>query len=196
MKIPKYTIPQGTAFPKTRKHLNADALFGQIHTQFDKVADPRSGKVKIVIADAIMSAFAMFSLKDPSLLAFDKRRKEGDPNLKRVYNIERAPCDTQMREILDEVDPVQLRPAFKRVFSQLQRGKALEQMHFLEKYYLISCDGTGFYYSLKVGNKNCLRKKHGDNFEKAYHQQFYGASLVHPGFREVIAFCPELPATV
>ena len=39
-----------------------------------------------------MSAFAMFSLKSPSLLAFDDERKEG--NLQRVYGIGQVPCDT------------------------------------------------------------------------------------------------------
>jgi hypothetical protein len=43
-----------------------------------------------------MSAFAMFSLKAPSLLAFDKERTED--NLQRVYGIGRVPCDTSMRE--------------------------------------------------------------------------------------------------
>ena len=50
-----------------------------------------------------MSAFAMFSLKAPSLLAFDKERAEG--NLHTIYGIERVPCDTHMREILDRVLP-------------------------------------------------------------------------------------------
>lgn len=191
MKVHKFKIPKGTALPKTRKHLNADDLFGLIRNEFANVEDHRSGDVGIPLADALMSAFAMFSLKDPSLLAFDRRRREDDPNLERVYGINRVPCDTQLRTVLDEIDPMQLRPAFKQVFAQLQRGKALEQMRFLDNYYLLSGDGTGYYYSLKRGNDLCLRKKHGDNPEKAYHQQFYGASLVHPDFREVIPFCPE-----
>ena len=64
-----------------------------------------------------MSAFAMFSLKAPSLLAFDKHRVEG--NLGTLYSIERVPCDTQMGEILDPVSPESLRPLFKSVFGQL-----------------------------------------------------------------------------
>ncbi|MEA2061947.1 MAG: hypothetical protein U9P10_15910 [Thermodesulfobacteriota bacterium] len=59
---------------KLRKHLNADALFKELHDDFSKVSDFRQGDVKISMADALMSAFAMFSLKDPSLLAFDERR--------------------------------------------------------------------------------------------------------------------------
>jgi hypothetical protein len=53
-----------------------------------------------------MSAFAMFSLKSPSLLAFDEERNEG--NVQRVYGIEKAPWDTRMREILAPLDPESL----------------------------------------------------------------------------------------
>ena len=81
-----------------------------------------------------MSAFAMFSLKAPSLLAFDKERAEG--NLHTIYGIQHVPCDTYMRERLDPVSPKWLRPVFTSVFRQLQRGKALEEMVFLDGHYL------------------------------------------------------------
>jgi len=80
-----------------------------------------------------MSAFAMFSLKSPSRLAFDKERTEG--NLERIYGIERVPCDTHMRERLDPISPASLQPLFKSVCRQLQRGKALEPMTFLDGHY-------------------------------------------------------------
>ena len=83
--------------------------------------------------DALMSAFAMFSLKSPSLLAFDKHRADG--NLGTVYRIGCVPCDTQLREILDPVSPESLRPVFASVFRPLQRGKALAPMAFLDGHY-------------------------------------------------------------
>jgi len=55
---------------KLRKHLNADALFATMKTGFDKIGDHRPGNVQHSLGDALMSGFAMFSLKDPSLLAF------------------------------------------------------------------------------------------------------------------------------
>ena len=73
-----------------------------------------------------MSAFAMFYLKDQSLLAFDERRRREPENLHTVYGVTGIPCDSQMRAILDEIDPVLLRPAFRTVFRRLQRGKKLE----------------------------------------------------------------------
>ena len=98
--------------PKVRKHLSADALFSSLRTGFSAIADHRQGTPDIPLADALMSAFALFSLKAPSLLAFDKERTEA--NLQRVYGIERVPCDTAMREILDPVEPESLRPLFQQ----------------------------------------------------------------------------------
>ena len=120
--------------PTVRKHLSADALFGLLRTGFAALADHRPGKPDIALTDALMSAFALFSLKSPSLLAFDQERTEG--NLQRVYGIERVPCDTAMREILDPVEPESLRPLFKQVFRALQRGKVLEEMVCVEGHYL------------------------------------------------------------
>ena len=64
--------------PKARKHLSADALLGLLQTGVADLVDHRSGKPDISLTDALMSAFAMFSLKSPSLLAFDKERTEGN----------------------------------------------------------------------------------------------------------------------
>jgi len=64
--------------PHVRKHLSADALFRLVHSGFASLPEYRMGDVEIALPDALMSAFAMFSLKAPSLLAFDKERAEGN----------------------------------------------------------------------------------------------------------------------
>jgi hypothetical protein len=135
-----------------------------------------------------MAAFAMFSLKSPSLLAFDKHRAEG--NLGTIYAIDRVPCDTQMREILDPVSPEAVRPLFTSVFGQLQRGKALEPMAFLEDHYLLSLDGTGYFSSKTIHCASCLQKVH-RNGSITYYHQILGAAIVHPEKREVIPLIPE-----
>ena len=120
---------------KLRNGLNADVLFSQIRSEFEKIPDHRSKNRKISLPDALMSGFAMFSLKDPSLLAFDQRQSN-DTNLKSIYNIENVPCDTQMRTILDDVDPVDIEFPFNDIFHKLQRGKVLEPMVFMNRSYL------------------------------------------------------------
>src|SRR3989454_3506860 len=174
--------------PKGRKHLSADALLRLIRSGFDTLPDYRSIDVEISLTDALMSAFAMFSLKSPSLLAFDKERAEG--NLQTIYGIEHAPCDTYMREIIDPVSPESLRPVFKGVFRQLQRGKALEPMLFLDEHYLLALDGTGYFSSKTIHCKSCMQKVH-RNGSITYYHQMLGAAIIHPDFREVIPLMPE-----
>jgi len=174
--------------PKGRKHLSADALFRLVHTGFDHIPDYRVSEPEITLTDALMSAFAMFSLKSPSLLAFDKQRVEG--NLERIYGIDHVPCDTQMREILDPVAPQWLRPVFTKVFRQLQRGKALEPMVFLDGHYLLALDGTGYFSSKTIHCASCLHKVH-RNGSMTYYHQMLGAAILHPDVRAVIPLMPE-----
>src|SRR5256712_5740208 len=174
--------------PKGRTHLSADALFRMVRSGFANIPDHRDGETEISLADALMAAFAMFSLKSPSLLAFDKHRAEG--NLGTIYAIDRVPCDTQMREILDPVSPEAVRPLFKSVFGQLQRGKALESMLFLDDYYLLALDGTEYFSSKTMHCASCLQKVH-RNGSITYYHQMLGAALVHPDQRAVIPLMPE-----
>ncbi len=156
--------------PKARKHLSADALFHLVRSGFATIPDPRGKDVDISLTDALMSAFAMFSLKAPSLLAFDKERAEG--NLHTIYGIERVPCDTHMREILDPVSPKVLRPVFKSIFRQLQRGKALEPMEFLDGHYLLALQWCDHLFSSDVGRRDYSSGPAGrDSFDARTHCQ-------------------------
>jgi hypothetical protein len=174
--------------PHGRKYLSADALFRLVQSGFASLPDYRVGDTEIALADALMSAFAMFSLKAPSLLAFDKERAEG--NLHTIYGIERVPCDTHMRDILDPLSPKVLRPVFKSIFRQLQRGKALEPMVFLDGHYLLALDGTEYFSSKAIHCASCLHKVH-RNGSITYFHQILGAAIIHPDLREVIPLMPE-----
>lgn len=68
----------------TNRSLSADSLFALMHSGFEQVPDQPAENAKISLPDALMSGFALFSLKDPSLLAFDERRTT-DSNLQRAY---------------------------------------------------------------------------------------------------------------
>ena len=186
---PKYKAPSKL---NVRKHLHMDALLATLHQGFSTIADPRRGQVDISLTDTLMSGLAMFSLKDPSLLAFDERRRN-DGNLRRIFNIGKVPSDTRMREILDPIDPQQLRPLFRDIFRQLQRGKALEPMAYFKGAYLVSVDGTGSFSSEKLKSISCLVKKSRSG-KLTYYQQVLGAAIVHPDFKEVIPLMPEMIA--
>jgi hypothetical protein len=172
-----------------RKRLSADGLYALVRSAFEQIPDHRIRRVPIPLRDALMSAFAMFSLKDPSLLAFDARRN--DQNMKHLYGIGRIPSDTEMREILDEVDPDELRPCFRDVFREVQRGKALRPFVFYKDCYLLALDGTGYFSSKKIHCDSCLEKVNKKTEEVTYQHQMLGAAIIHPDHSEVIPLAPE-----
>lgn len=170
-------------------------MLTKVGSLFKKIKTPQTKgnrKKPQSIKDCLMSAVAMFGLKYPSLLQFDKHRYSSEVighNLGALYGIQRVPSDTYMREQLDEVDPSEIRKPFKTIFADLQRGRALEDFQFINGYYLLSMDGTGFFSSPKVYCQNCCVKERKDSKEY-YHQMFCG-SIVHPGQKTVIPFAPE-----
>lgn len=174
-----------------RSYMSMDAQLTTARRGFDHIPDHRKRTGKITLSDGLMSVLAMFILKDPSLLAFDERRQADAGNLKKIFGIKQVPCDTHMRELLDPVNPELLRPMFRSVFSQFQRGKALEPFAFYRGHYLLSIDGTGSFSSSTLKSDSCSVKKHRNGTE-TYYQQVLGAAIVHPDFQEVIPLCPEM----
>ena len=95
-----------------------------------------------------------------------------------------------MRAILDLGSPKVLRPVCTSVFRQLQRGKALEAMTFLDGHYLLALDGTEYFSSKTIHCASCRHKVH-RNGSCTYAPQMLGAAIVHPDQRAVIPLMPE-----
>lgn len=172
-----------------RTHLCADSLVRLLRSEFKKIPDHRQ-EHRISLVDALMSGFALFSLKSPSLLAFDTERRHNAFNLSALFGLQSIPCDTQMRTILDDVNPRHLRPAFASVFRACQRGKVLESFVFWQNHYLIVSDGTCYFASEKVHCPHCLEKRSRNGIVSYYHQML-GLAIVHPDCKIVLPLCPE-----
>jgi len=178
----------------------AECLLSAIRKVFESVRDPmnppdkdpRGKQCQIPLVDCLMSGLAVFGLKFSSLLQFsdDREVEITKHNLKTLYKIKQAPCDTYMRERLDVVDPKEIRKAFTTIFTKVQRSKVLEDYQYIDGHYLLLNDGTGVFESDSVHCKNCCKKKHKDGRVSYYHQVL-GAVIAHPDRREVIPICPE-----
>ncbi len=178
-----------------QKSLTASSLINAVREKFLKIPDPRSfdKEPKITLIDHLMTGLAIFGLKFPSLLQYDRKRKnpEIESNLKNLYHIQAAPSDSYLGERLDELDSSHLRPAFKKIFSQLQRSKKLESFEFLDGHYLLSLDGTGEFSSGNISCPHCCKKEH-KNGKVTYYHQMLGGCIVHPEQSNVIPLCPEM----
>ena len=169
---------------RLRKSLSAPGLISTLRQSFSAVPDARrAASVRHSMSDALGAAFAMFHLKFGSMLEFDAQA-HADPrlihNLETLYRQGTVPSDTTMREILDEVSPEALRPAFEALHRELQRGRALEDFASLEGRYLLAIDGTGCFCSTKVSCKHCLVKKRSKGAVTEYSHQAVAAAIVHP----------------
>ncbi len=47
---------------------------------------------------------------------------------------------------------------FKNVYREVQRGKGLELMVFMNGCYILSLDGTGYFTSKKLHSDSCMEK--------------------------------------
>lgn len=178
---------------KMRKHLSAPGLLKIARDKFSKIKDPLAGKsVRYNLTDCLMSGLAVFGLKCPSLLDFDSKRDDEvvQHNLNTLYGVKQAPCDTQLRQRLDELSPSLLARVYKGLFSAAQRGKELPLYESLDEHYIISVDGTGVFHSNQVHCRNCCRKNHRDGTTSYYHQLLSGV-MVHPNQKEVIPMYSE-----
>ena len=172
--------------------LSGSKLSQIVRNSFSRIKESGKRVRRISLVDNLMSGFALFSLKYPSLLQFDQHSAEEmiRHNLHSVYDIEEIPSDTQMRERLDEVDSNALRKTFKALFAQCQRSKRLELFKFYDDRYLMPLDGTGYFYSKEVHCDNCCEKNHRDGSIGYYHQMLSGA-IVHPDQKVILPFAPE-----
>lgn len=140
------------------------------------------------LGNILMSAFALFHLKLPSLLQYDLQRSEG--NLASLYGITKAPCDTHMRQQLDPVNPDELRGAFTDIFEMMRRKKLLEEFRVLDGRYAVAVDATEYFCSTTVYCEHCMTRRLRDGTEQ-YHHQMLSAALVKPGHRQVVPVAPE-----
>jgi hypothetical protein len=168
-------------------------LIHAIRPFFDRMSINDPVRSKISTPDVLFSGLAIFSFKFPSLLQYDKGRNTHviAHSMKSLYGIKFLPCDTYMRERLDDIDADQLKPTFKALFTFAQRRKLLEPYVYLNGKYLLSLDGTGMFSSKEVSCTNCCVKNHRDGTQTFYHQVLQGA-IVHPDIKQVIPLAPEM----
>jgi hypothetical protein len=174
------------------KHLSFQSLRHCLSLLFRDLPDRRQkAKLKHTMHDVVMSGFAMMYFQDSSLLQFQRRQREdqGRDNLQTIFGVERVPEDTQMREILDNIDREQFRPAFNNFVHRLQRGKHLEQYRLWDGSYLCAIDGSEYFGSDVIDCSGCLKKNHRDHI--SFSHQILQGVIVHPERRQVIPLMPE-----
>lgn len=175
-----------------KKHLGFSALRKTLSSRFKQIDDTRqTGKVDFALHDCLMSAFAMMLFQDPSLRDFQRRLQDvyQKSNLHSMFGVSEIPKDSQMRDLLDTVDPRDLEPIFADFLGYIQRGKHLEKYRVLGNKYLVPIDGSEYFSSNKIHCPGCLTQR--KNRQVRYHHNIVQAVIAHPDMRLVLPLAPE-----
>ena len=171
-------------YKKLQEKITFDDLMETLSEEFEQLPDHRRANSSYELADVLRSAFAMFSLKSPSLLAFKELTRQEEKNLKAIYRIQSVPSDTQMRTTLDPFSPAPLRTLFAKLFHKLSEAGVIKEYEYWKGQLLISIDGVEHFCSTKVHCKHCTTRAH-RNGETSYHHSGLAAVVVHPDQEEV-----------
>jgi hypothetical protein len=177
------------------KSLTLEAIIGLLSATFGVVDDARAAEqCRYALADTLMSGFAMMFFQHPSLLQFQRamEKKRQQCNLQTIFGVHELPSDTQMREILDGVEPEALRLLLPQLWEKVRRvgwgGRLTTTLPSGQQqgtYYTLALDGSEYFRSPQVQCPHCLRQPDSKG-RVHYSHLIVGATLVRAGSHQVV----------
>jgi hypothetical protein len=177
--------------------LTAGVLIKQIRDTFDHLLDVRKGgnHQSYAVADAALSAFAVFFTQSPSFLDDQVRmqKERGRNNAASLFGVHKIPCDQQTRNLLDPVPPEELAPLLTNIVDGLYRLGALETHRTLAGGFTVALDGTEYFASNAISCPNCSTRTLANGQTRHFHVAVTPA-LVAPGQAAVFPLPPAFVA--
>jgi hypothetical protein len=182
------------------KSLTLETIVELLATTFGEVEDSRAAsQLSYPLHDTLMSGFALMFFQHPSLWQFQRamQQKRRRCNLQTVFGVQEVPSDTQMREILDGVEPEPLRALLPQLWEKVRRAgwggrftTALPSGPHQGTYYIVALDGSGYFHSTQVQCPHCLRQP--DSKGRIHYSHLVvGATLVRAGSHQVLPLDAE-----
>lgn len=181
------------SYQEVREKISMDVEIQKLQNLFKGVKDNRASNSCHKLEDILMSGYAMFSLKYPSLLSFEEQNKIEKINLEAVYGIKKSCSDTNLRKVLDKINPNFIRDYLPKQFNLLEESGFISEYQYkigLKSYLILSNDGVQHFSSKDCNCNKCLTKEH-SNGSVTYHHNMLCCALVHPDKREVFVLDSE-----
>src|SRR6266700_3195217 len=142
--------------------LTFDDMIASLRQAVKKFPDLRTGEnIQYEIMDAASGAFSAFFTQCPSFLSHQKlmEQKHGLSNAKTLFGIKNIPCDNQIRNLLDNADPLLLNSVFTDCFTALNKSGMLDNYRVKlgknKRDLLNALDGTTFFSSDAIHCDSC-----------------------------------------
>ena len=114
-----------------QESVSVDSLISNLRSRFDKFTDKRAKNSSVSLTDILISGYAIFSLKYSSLLEFESQNQVEKENLLNLFSITKTCNDSQMRVVLDEINPDDLRVFYPENFKELERLGITKEYEFV-----------------------------------------------------------------
>ena len=176
-----------------KKNLRLPALSDLLRSAASVFPDRRNGKnISYSMETFVMTAFSAFFMQCPS---FNSHKVltgciGADGNASDFFGLDRIPCHSQIRNVLDGVSPEYLVPVYDGVFRSLDRSGILRGLRGFEDDILVALDGTQYFSSKNICCENCSTKKHRDG-TVTYHHSVLMPALVVPWNSMAVPLAPE-----
>ncbi len=178
------------------KSLTLETMVDLVATTCGAVDDPRATtpQLRYSLHDTLLSGFALMFFQHPSLLQFQRAmaHKRRRCNLQTIFGVDAIPSDTQMREILDGVEPEAIRSVLPRMWEKVRRAgwggrftTILPSGAHPGTYYTVALDGSEYFRSTTVQCPHCLRQTDPQG-RVHYSHKIVGATMVRAGSHQVL----------
>lgn len=168
-------------------------LVQKTRQRFAALSDACKGKNKSdTMEDSASCAFSVFFTQSPSFLAHQKTMEQhkGRSNAQSLFQIQKIPCDNQIRDRLDPVAPEEIYPLYDEVVEALREQGVLETYRGLKGTIAIALDGTWYHSSEKIHCPNCTCIEHA-NGKKTYYHSAITPVIVAPAKPQALSLRPE-----
>ena len=127
--------------------------------------DKRSGRnTRYAMRDIGLAAFSVFFVQSPSFLAHQRllSAQRGASNAGTLFGMERVPCDSHIRRMLDGAPTDHFDVVFSALVDDLDGAGALSGLRCLDDRVLIALDGSEPFRSGTIHCAHCSTRRRGE----------------------------------
>ena len=177
------------------KPLALSKLMAHFRESWQGLPDYRkaNNNTRYSIADAGLAAFSTFFMQTPSFLAYQRtmEQSKGRSNSQSLFQLEKIPSDTQIRNLLDPITPDYFHSEYQWVLAELEKSGRLEDFRDHQNTLLVALDGLTYHSSPTIHCSECLQRQDSQGTLHYYHSAITPV-IVKPDSPHVLPLPPEL----
>ena len=172
-----------------------DFLIETFTSNINNIKDTRRQRsdLQYKFKDIILTAFAVFYFQSSSWLGFQRNMQssKGNNNCHTMFGIEDIPSDNHIRQIVDQIEPINIKPVYDEIFKKLDDIKVLDKFTFMDDHLLVALDGTYYHSSKNISCKCCQRRENKETGEIDYYHSAITPVIVNPDIKRVLPLMQE-----